>query len=622
MPDNYGNNEATPKERERLHSWCHQAFQAADGGRRDRMDRFQRYYRLYRSYTTPRPKGDWRSRVFMPEAFQAVETILPRLVAQLPKFVVNPVGPEDVEPSKAMEFLLNHAAEQQYGSGSSLYAELVKVFKDALIYGTGVLKVYYDEVTSQRSKVVPILEDVVMPSSMPLIDPETNMPLVDPDTGQPVMQDEEIVVGQQQVGQETVMEPFVLYEGPVAEAVHLSHFWVAPEAEDIDSARYVIHRVYVPWDEVKRRIEEGIYHWEGSFEEFEARATETEDQYSSQARQADIGLGGDQQDDTRKDCEVMEFHTQDGRTITWLNRKVVVRVQRNAYAHGQKPFVRFVDHLMPHEFYGVGEIEAIEGLQDIVNALQNQRIDEVRLKMNKPFAGNPDLLVDLRDLEQKPGQFIRTRSDARPDEILKALDLGDVNPSAYMEVDAMQRMIERVTGVSSQQQGLDAAWQNETATGAQILSEMGASRFGFKTRVIEILSLKRLAKQMGSIIQQFTSGERVVRLLGPEGQADWATITPDALQGAFDFTIETSSIVQSETVRRQQADQVFQSLVPLLMSVPPGMTLPPGVQVAVEKLLESHGIKDIDRYLQPAPPPMPDPMALMMGEQMPPEQVA
>lgn len=592
----YGQNlmPKSEEEHKKLLTWCSQAFMAADEARSTRADKWKRYYKLYRSYVPPRGAGDWRSRVFMPEVFNQVETILPRLVAQLPRFLVAPVGAEDVEPAKKHEFLMNHAAEQ-----SKLYLELVKAFKDSLMYGTGIVKIRHtaeDEFMGVRRRLEPVFEDVIEPREYPIPDPDSGMPMRDADGGVMVETHDE-VVDRVQVGFKTVVEPVKLYEGPVADAVDPFLFWVAPEAEDVQGARYCIHRNYREASEVERLIKQGVYAWpEGVNKSVESFFSES-DQEPHLIRQDSIDMGGSQSDSNRRACTVDEYHLHDKRIITVINQRVVVRVQPNPFDHQMKPFVRFTDYLMQHEFYGVGEIEVIEGLQDLVNQITNSRVDEVKLKLHKPMAGNPDLLVDLRDLTPRPGQFIRTRSDARPSEVLDVIDPGDVNTSAFAEVDSAQRMIERATGASSVQQGVTSEAYSDTATGTSILQELGTARFAFKTKIFEIDPLVDLAKQFGTILQQFTPEETVVRMLGEEGRYVFSTFNAADLLGAYDYTIETSSIIQSETVKREQANGLFSTLAPLLTQIPPGGALPPGVVALIEDLLEAYGKKDKSRIL-------------------------
>lgn len=595
MPEtNYGKNLAelfpkNPEEHSRILTRFLENFREADDARTERANRWKQMYRAYRSYVDKRPPGSWESRLFLPESFKQVETILPRLVAQLPRFRCEPVGEEDVQPAEVMEFLLNHSAET-----SGLYIELTSCFKDALIYGTGILKVFRGDILETATRTVPVMEDIVTQIAEPLIDPDTGQPLLDPD-GNPVLDTRDEVVGQMPIGYEVEQYDRVAYDGPMAKALDPFNFWIAPEAEEVDPARYTFDRSFLDKEEVQDRIEQGIYHWP----EFDAdRSSGSYEDIPSIERLAEIGL-------TNAGLplgkfEALECWTKRGMQITVLNRQVVVRVQKNPFWHKQKPYIRFVNYPMPHEFYGIGEVEAISGLQNAINAIQNRRLDEVVLKLHQPTAVNPDLLHSLDDLIRKPGQVIRTRGDIPSKDVLSTIDLGDVNSSAYVEVDHLKQSIQETTGVSNVQQGLEST-QSETATGTAILQEMGSTRFGFKSRLFELGALKRLGKQMGSILQQFTPKERVIRLLGPAGEYMFQNVDPLAIQGALDYSIETSSIIQSETVKREQAMGLFNILYPVLAQLPPGVPLPPGITALVEDILEAFGKKQKGRYLAPSP---------------------
>lgn len=605
------------KQYKELLSWAQSAFQVAESARRPYEDKWSRYYKMYRSWRGDRKAGDWRSRVFIPMVFTHIETIAPRLVSNLPRPVCFPFGPEDVAPAKAMEQMLDHAA-----TNAKLYLEMVKMAKAALKYGTGIGKTFYKQKTARARRMVPQTQPIYQQVQSPVMGPE-GMPMTDMD-GNPLSETKEELIGEIPMGMKPERYTYLSYDGPACEAVDVFNFWVAPEAEDMESARYVIHRVYRPYAYVMKRVEEGIYHWpEGlTVDDF---FRDTDD--PSSMRKSSIGLGGGSGDDTRKDIELLEIWTNDGRVLTMANRKCLIRHAENPYDHGEKPFVRVVDYLQEHEFWGMGEVEAIEGMQDLMNALVNQRIDNVRLVMDRMFAVNETNLVDLDDLIARPGGVIRTRGDVPPNEIVQPLDMGDVTSSAFTEAEQTKRVAEEVTAVSSYQTGMDSPAQQDTATGASLMSEAGLARFGLKTRIMELTAWQKIMEHFGSILQQFTTQERLIRILGPDGQFLFPSFDPAALQGRLDYQIETASVTQTETVRKEQA----MALINLAGSLfpPDQMTgLPNPVMLELWKdVLESFGRKDVSRLLpvEPPPPPPPPQMPLPEGAtlqdlaQMPPE---
>jgi hypothetical protein len=575
----------------RLISWAMEAFTAAKSARQPYEDRWARYYKLYRSYVK-RTKSDWRSKVFVPYAFSVIETITPKIMSETPKFVCVPVGPEDVEPAKQMEALLDYCA-----SNTDLYLELIKAVKSALKYGTGILKTFYKQDIRRTFVSEPRFEDITEEVEEPVIDPETGQPLADTN-GEAMTELREIVVGQRESGTQMVPSEYLVYEGPAAEAVDIFNFFVAPEADDIDTARYVIHRTYREMSHIMDLVKKGVYRLPSNMGPGDIVNDPDE---PMNIRTDSIEMGGGRDDSLRKSIELWEIWTDDNRVITVANGKAILRVTENPFTHQQKPFVRVVDYLQEHEFWGVGEIETIEGLQDIQNALINQRLDNVRLVLNPTYAVDVENLEDLRDLTMRPGGVIRTKGGRSVGEVFQRVDLGDVTGSAFAEASEMERFIERVTGVTAYQTGMDSPTLNSTATGVAMITESGNTKFALKVRLLELLGLKRLARQWGSIIQQFTTEERVVRILGPMGQAMFQTLSPDSIQGALDYDIQTKSSSQTESVKKEQAMALLQTV---------GTVWPQAIPKLVTDVLEAWDKKDFMPYL------LGDPNLMMMQQMM------
>lgn len=585
---------------EKLLKWAFAAFDAAESARMEHAERWKRYFRLYRNYVERTP-GDWHSTVFVPMTFWIIETIVPRLVAQLPKFTCQPVGPEDVQTAKTMETLLEWATEQ-----SGLYVELVKAYKSALKYGTGILKTFHRTDMRRGRKIMPMDAPLMQTVSEPLLN-ELGEPEFDLD-GAPIVETREVEVGRLPMGSQSQVYQYTAYDGPAAECIDIFNFWVAPEAHDEQSARYVIHRTYKEMSYIERRVKEGIYRWPSNMTPEDITDVTSDPNLE---RLNSIGLGASINiDPTRRPVELLEFWTDDGRVITMANRKAILRVQQNPFDHSEKPFVRIVDYLQEHEFWGVGEIEPIEGLQDVQNALVNSRIDNLRLILNSMFAVNMQHIEDRRDFRLRPGGVIRLKGDMKPSEVFERIDLGDVTGTAFTETEMIDRTVEKTSGVSGYQMGMDSPGSADTATGTAIIQEQGASRFGMKTKLIELMGHSRLGRHFGSDIQQFTTEERTIRLTGPQGQTTFQTFSPEALQGALDYNIESESSMQSQTMRTEQK----MNLLGLMAQY-----APQGMLAALSDVLDAMGIKDKERFM------FGDPELIMQQQQMmlgmaPPEQ--
>lgn len=535
--------------------WVQARYRDAKAAKQGHQTRWDKFYKMYRSYVKKRAPGDWRSRIWIPIAFFVIETVTPRLVAQLPSFTVEPVGPEDSEAADLMETLLIWASDQ-----SGLYLELVSALKSALMYGTGILKTGYEEKVRYDIKREPEMEEQF--ATIPMTDPSNGgQPMVDLD-GNPMTQ--QVSLGAQPTGQLVMTRtPYVAYSGPKAEAVDIDNFFIDPVASTIENARYVIHRVYRDRTHLQEMFERGVYKrppediWNAFLTEHA-----TLKRLDSIGRSASAGLsaGGD-----KSMIELLEIWT-DKTVVTVAGNGerggfILLRVIRNPYAHGEKPFVRIVDHLVPHEFWGIGELEPLEGLQDIMNALWNSRIDNVKLVLNTMFLAVMDFIVDPADLQVRPAGVVRVTEGVPLDQAVKPLNLGEVTGSSYEELGEAERMTEKVSGVSQLTAGTgsDPAL-GRTATGLALVSETGNARFSHKVRIAELTGFRSLARQFASCLQQYTPPEMVIRIKGEVGQMGWATITPDSIGGRFDFDVEGESSSQTESMRREQTLSLFQML--------------------------------------------------------------
>lgn len=568
-------------------------FTAADTYRRTREDKWRRFHRLYRFFVERTNVAAWRSAVFVPYIFSVIENLMPRMAAVLPTFVCEPRGPEDVLPASAMEKKLKYSAEK-----TSLHLEVLSSIKCALKFGTGVLKTFYAQDTSKAYDIQPVMETVQVPVEGPQLGPD-GLPIMDVD-GNPMSQmgmeeQQQPAIGQDgQPVMQAMPYEFVTYSGPKACFVDIFDFWVAPDATSVQGARYVIQRTVKDRSELVDNFASGVYRlppglnsigelWSAEHEDGkDIREDETEDGTSLQG------------DSTRQPCELLEFWLKDGRVCTVANRTAVIRVQENPFDHKQKPYVAFVDYLNEGEFWGMGEIEALEQLQDLANSIFNQRIDNVRLNMDSMFVVNTRAVEDERDFIIRPGGVIRTQGDFLPQEAMQRLDFGDVTSSAYEETANVEALIERVSGVSPFQLGTgdSAGNYNETATGASLITEAGNTKLALKVLMLEMMALQPLAEQWGSIVQQFTEENEYVRLLGPDGSWLFGSLSPEAIQGQLDYSIGTMSTTQSETVMKEQAITLLQSIAGVM---------PQAVPQLVKDTLEAFGKKNLTPYFTGMP---------------------
>lgn len=515
-------------------------FNRADKFRDDKVTEvWEECYKLYKSHTEEPQKGPNgeplnRSNLFIPYTFGIIESEVPKITssvfAQSPYIAVLPRTQEDLEASETAEALLNYQLDQL-----DIQDIVESWVKECFLYGTAVLKVTW----KQETRLVKSVQQVplsAISASLGLLFPTVTIPM-------------------------SIEEEVVEWDDPWVEHIDLWDFYVDPDATDIDDARWVIHRVWRTVDELRELEAKGIYK---KIDEV-VRALEHDDESGKSEREA---ATNDTVDEARPDhdglVELYEYWTDDRVTVVAAER-VIIRDEENPFIHGKKPFVVIKDHVVPHEFYGIGEIEPIRYLQHELNTTRNQRIDNASMSINRMLWYDKNSQeLDLNELYCEaghviPGVYGRDWGFA---------DAPAVNAAGYQEEAVIKEDMQSVLQIFETSRGALPDRQ-ETATSVVSTQSKSDERFNNKIRRIEYMGLRRLAKLMLALDQQFVDSTRTVRITGDEGP-EFFEVTPQSIVGEFDFVPRGSNAepLANKAARRQQLIgflQVVAGIEPMAM---------------------------------------------------------
>jgi hypothetical protein len=532
----------------------------ADGARQSREKKWRDLYKAYRSYAEPRKDG--LANVFIPESFTLVETVVPRVIDAMfgsyPYVSMLPVGPEDVDSAKSHEALLNFQLDERI----KIVEKFAAFLKECLIYGTAVGMVPWrlDRRPMKQWGLgfKMVLGFLPIPARVPV----------------------------------TKMQ--VLYDDPDFVHIDLIDFWIDPYAESIDAARFCIVRSWVDLAHLKRKEADGLY----------SNVSELENTFGSQGagergaslRLGEVGISQNEAEDSKdKPIEVLSIWEDDRLTVI-ADHRVVLSEGENPYWDGRKPSFSIRDNLIPHEFYGIGEIEPNLGLNEELNTIRNQRLKWLNVALDLMFMVNRNADIDEDELRSRPGGIIHL--DSFDD--LKQLDVSKDVAAAFAEERSIRESIQSTSGVYDYNRGATPA-RGETATTVVSLQQAGEMRFKLKTRLFEYTGLRELARFMAARNMQYMDRARAIRILGPAG-VEFLNLKPDDICGSFDYTPAGSSV--EPMANRQVAQNNWLNLYDRLK------TDPQIDQVRLKKkLFEVHGVKDAERFLVQMPPPTPfDPL--------------
>lgn len=479
-------------------------FNKADDARKPYEEKWLRFYRFYRNYKEKRT--DYKSNLFIPYTFSVIETVLPRIISTLfatrPYIGYLPTSSDSVDRAHNMESLVDYQLVQKIGF-ITVASEWIK---EALIYGTGILKVGWQFEESEVIKPEPIKFLGISLGSRPTLTTD-------------ITKDE-----------------------PLVESIDIFDFYASPGATDIDSADYVIHKVVRSKAYLKKMEEQGIY---SNIDDIEDESAET----GIDTRMGEIGeSSGD-----KKGVTLYEYWTDD-RVITVANKSVVIRNIENPYWYRRKPFIRIVDTIDPHNFYGIGEIEPIEDLQASLNTIRNMRMDNINLIINRMFTILRHANIDEEQLIARPGGFIEV--DDHDD--IQPLKLDNVTSASYNEDELIRNDMDITSGVNDYVRGTNPD-RRETATTSSVLSQASNERIRLKSTIMEDMGLRRLGLWLAALNMQFIDRPYTVRLLG-DGGVDFTELTNDDINGDFDVMPLGSSVdpVVNKAARLNSLIQLYQ----------------------------------------------------------------
>lgn len=513
-------------------------FDRSDKAQQGYVRRWDHFFGLYRQHKqlrdhyAPGAENDrdeglleakkvFGTELFIPYVFATVETITARALAMAPEMLILPDGEAAAKNVKNMKRLIKRQEAR-----IAYPLKLQETAKSGFIYGLGAQKSgwckrYVDTYELQRAEV---------PTE----------------------------------GAEWVQAPVrkCTFDDPDVQPVNIFDFFWDPYGYDVDSCRYIVHRVWKDTAYVLSKLaldETGSSPWTNpaglTREDVEMMGS---DQKWGERQQAQMNLAGQPDFDVPGDDEqheILEYHDRDtGEVITVLDRQVPVSVSANPYWHKEMCFQIFRPTTAGiQQLPGIGEVEPIEDLQLEINQLRAQRRDNAALKLMQVFAAHEGF-VDIDDLEFFPGAVLGVNGDPR--EMLLPINVGDIPNSGYNEEAALKADFERASGLSDSVLG--AAAGATTATGEQLVQAAANVRVALKTRRAEIEVGEPTTRQWVSMNQQMILTRSFAVPAEPtamEPSRQWATVqlTPAELAGNF-IILAKYGTAAPENIVQKRAD--------------------------------------------------------------------
>lgn len=279
----------------------------------------------------------------------------------------------------------------------------------------------------------------------------------------------------------------------------------------------------------------------------------------------------------------------------------LIKPQAMPYAFGH-PFVMLRNYEVGDRFYPMGELEAIEPLQLELNETRTQMIQHRRRFARKwlylESAFDDQGVSALESDEDNVMVPVNGGEDLQ--RVIAPMPSIGTPPDFYDQSALISNDLNQVSGVTDYMRG-NAPNIRRTATEAAMLQDAQNARAADKLAKVEGI-LSDIGARLIQIMQQYMTGEQVVRVVGSQAFPIWVNFTKDYIQGDFDYEVEAGSTQpRNETFRRQSAMQLMDAMAPFIQM---GIVNP--MELARHVLHHGFGIKDADRFFvhqEGAPPP-------------------
>ncbi|MDO5116373.1 MAG: hypothetical protein Q4D58_09785 [Synergistaceae bacterium] len=575
-----------------------------------------RFYSLYRARGDEgRSERDRRSAFTSSDVMNCIEWIMPDMMKAFAGnrkvIAVVPRGAEDVKKAEKIEKLLNWQFMHQCQGFLTLQAWI----KAGLVYGISHIKTGWDEQYAREGFAQP---EVIEPDFLRMVEDDSieslsyldvyDMPVPTQAAGMP----NALSFGYSPERIETMRvytdvrgeRKIKSYSGPKLEVIAPEDFLIDPEAKDVDSARYVVHRVVRTVSYLREKERDGVYSNIDQVVKLSAGDDGTDyDETEAISRLHDSASysamsGGDMDNEAhqvgRRRVDVFEWWGEldasgDGRTESYLVvmcKDTIIRMEKNPYAHGKSPFVDLLPIPDIFSYEGIGYAELAGSHQEVKTAVIRQLLDNASFTNNQMWEVDENAGVDVEALASPfPGKVIFTNRLGG----FKPITPAQLDASSYNLIEFAQGQLEQLTGVTRYNQGLDAKSLNKTATGISAIMDASSKRKELIARTIAETGLRKLFMKMLQLNQQFIDQNIVIRLFNEPLE-----ISPDDLAGNFDVSVDIGSSVTDDDSQVQQLLLMIEKS-PFLMQL--GIMRPDNVFAACKKVLDIWGYKNTEVYL-------------------------
>ncbi len=456
-------------------------FERAKKHRGQYDEKWLDFYRMFRGKQWKEQRPSFRHSEVINLVFRTIQSLVPIQVDARPKFEFLPEEPQDVE----LADILNQISEAEWQK-KNWAEQLLEVIYDSNIYGTGLSKMVVKENLGKL--------DIVYESQ----------------------------------------DPFYSFPDPAAKDTNKDcGYFVDAEPTDVR----IIKRRYPDKKEfIKPDIQDLLRGSKTDFAPLKFRSPVDNKVIvegsgsmdlveKDQALLITVWIRPDypelldefeeiQKNDPETGAPGYEQHAKypNGRKIVLCNG-VLLEDSPIGYDDNEIPFHRYVNYLLPREFWGISEVEQLEGPQKIFNKLISFVLDVMTLMGNPIWKVHGASGVDPENLTNRPGLVVEWDGD--PAHEPKREEGVQLQPYVLQVIDRMGEWFDSIAGAQDITRGVQPTGVT-AASAISTLQEAAHTRIRQKARNLDFY-LQNVGRQWLSRTLQFRTAPEMYRLTNNEG---------------------------------------------------------------------------------------------------------
>lgn len=320
--------------------------------------------------------------------------------------------------------------------------------------------------------------------------------------------------------------PTILEDEPCIELMPIENIRIDPGANwinPIKSSPYVIRMVPMYVTDVKTMMDKTDPKtqqpkWK-KLTDGEIRSADKS--LNDTTRQVREGRREDSQDTSPPltDLEIVWVHENfvrlDGKEMVYytLGTKFMLtdpKPLKEVYFHGERPIAMGVAVIETHKIMPESPISLGENLQREANEVVNQRLDNVKLVLNKRYIAKRGAQVDLKSLVRNVPGSVTLANDVNGD--VRTIDFQDVTSSSYAEQDRINVDYDELTGNFSQGSVMTNRKMGETVGGMAMISGSANQLTEYTIRTITETWIERVLSQLVKLEQAYETDQTILAI--------------------------------------------------------------------------------------------------------------